>query len=332
MNIRFQISAPAILSIFGEHTKNKLRTSINLRTTLIFRTSTSLSNFIEIRFPSINLLRTIPLQQFLIFYNYCIENTELLHEKVLQLTYQYESINQKIFLQIFFYFIVLITYKEQIEIKSFSIILTTQLISNEEFMSLASLKVCLVACLLHWSRLQKGAHSMIFNEADLKKICDYTMCCKKIAPGSDLIDIIMCTYGSMILNYERGQQKNKWVSLPSMKILLVDSNQTQDVKVQKQRIAELINMFPELYNYILNNLDALTNAVNDIFQTISDIYNNDELNIEMKNYCLLLQQKTLEVSHNMNSIKKCFVVCLYIAAFSVSYFFILFKNFYIVAS
>jgi len=33
-DIHFKISAPATLSIFGEHTKNRLRTSIDLRTTL----------------------------------------------------------------------------------------------------------------------------------------------------------------------------------------------------------------------------------------------------------------------------------------------------------
>jgi len=154
-DIHFRISAPASLSIFGEHAKTRLRASINLRTTLIFReVPASLSKDITIRFPQINLFHKISLKKFLNFYNCCEKNMELLHEIVSEFTFQYyESINQKIFLQIFYYLIVFIKNKNQIEIKSFSIFLTTQLISNGEFMSLVSLKVCLVACLLHWSRL-----------------------------------------------------------------------------------------------------------------------------------------------------------------------------------
>jgi len=328
-DIHFQISAPASLSIFGEYTENRLKASMDLCTTLTFQeVPAPLSNFIEMYIPQINLFHTISFQTFSNLYS-CVENTELLHERI-QLTFQYESINQKIFLQIFYYLIVLITYKEQIKIKSFIIILNTQLTSNGEFMSLASLKVCLVACLLHWSRLQKGTHST-FDEADLKQICDYAMCCEKFGLKSDLIDIMVCTYGSLVK--EKEQYKYKGFQLPSMMILLVDSNQTPNVEIQKQEVSELINMFPELANSILNNFDDLTNVANNIFQTIFDIYKNNELDIETKNLGLSLQHKALEVSHNMNSIKKCYsVVYLCIVTFSVLYFFILLKNFYIVAS
>jgi len=321
--IHFQISAPASLSIFGEHAKNRLRASIDLRTTLIFReVPASLSDDIEINFPRINLLHKIPLKIFLNFYELCVKNMELLHEKVLLFTFQYESINQNRFLQIFYYLIVFIMYKEQIEIKSFIMLLTTQLISRDgEFMSLTSLKVCLAACFLHWSNLQKGSHSTL-DETDLKKICVYAKF-DKIVPKSDMVDIIVCTYGS-VLKYEKGQSTCKLIPSPSMTILLVDSNHTQDVEVQEQRVAELRNMFPEFTNFILNNFDAVTNKAHDAFETIFNFYKNDELSIVEKKYCLLLQRKTLEVSHNMNFIKKCCsVVCLCIAAFSVSYFFIL---------
>jgi len=323
-DICFQISAPASLSLFGEHAKNKLRASIDLRTTLIFQVvPASLSNDIEINFPQINLLYKISLDKFLIFYNHCVKNTELLHERVLKFTFQYESTHHKIFLQIFYYLLVRITYEEQIEIKTFSILLTTQLISNGEFISLASLKVCLAACLLNWSRLQKGAYST-FDKPDLKRIWVYAKFCEKIAPESDLIDLMVCTYGSL-MKYEREQNMYKRLCLPSIlftkTILIVDSNQTQDVKVQKQRIAKFMNTFPELANSVLNNIDIVTNIANDIFQEIFDICKDNELSIKIKNDYLLQQDKALEVSHNMNFIKKCCsVVCLCVAAFSVSYF------------
>jgi len=313
-DIQFQISAPASLSLFGDHTNNKLSASIDLRTTLIFQeVQDSLPNDIKINFSQINLFYTIPLQQFLPYYNICIRNEKLLHEIVLQLPFQYESINQKIFLQIFFYFIIFITYKEQIQIKSFTLTLTTPLTLNGEFMSPTSLKVCLVACLLHWSRLQTGAHRT-FDETDLKKICDYvTMCCEKIDLELYLIDTYVCTYGSIIKETEQ-KKVIRYESLrgsPSMKILLVDSNHSQDAEIQKQQFAELNNMFPELVKSILNNLCAVMKAVNGIFETIFDIYKNDELNIEMKDYYFLQEQKKLEVSHNKNSIKKfCSIVCL----------------------
>jgi len=130
MNIQFQISAPASLSIFGEYTKSKLKASINLRTTLTFQeTSAWLSNNIEIEFFQINLLHKISLQDFSNFY-ICFENTELLRDIILQLPFHYESNSQKIFLQMFYYLFVLIKYKEQIEIKPFKIIIATEIISE----------------------------------------------------------------------------------------------------------------------------------------------------------------------------------------------------------
>jgi len=184
-------------------------------------------------------------------------------------------------------------------------------------MSLASLKVCLAACLLHWSRLQKGAHST-FDETDLKKICDYTECCKKIALESDFIDIIVCTYGTVMK--EKEQYKCEGFRLPRMTILLVNSNQTQDVEAQKQRIAELMNMFPELANSVLNNIDTVTNMANNVFQKIFDIYKDDKLSIEMKSDCLLQQHKALEVSHNINIYKKMLFCCMHCCVFYIIFF------------
>jgi len=325
-DIHFQISAPASLNIFGEHAKCGLRASIDLRTTLTFlEEPASLSNHIEIRFSQIKLLHKISLKDFSIFYEYFVKNMKSLHETVSQFQFQYESINQKIFLEIFYYLIVFIKYLEGIKIKPFIIYLRTEFTSNGEFVSLTSLKVCLVACLLHLSRLQKGANINTFDEIDLNNIYIYTLFCilfeKPIPESSSIIpDIMVCTYGS-IVKYEGEQNNCERFRLPSRKILLVYLNQTQDVEAQKERTPELMNMFPELANSILNSIDIVTNTVYNIFKKISDIYKDNELSIKIKNDCFQQQYKAIEVSHNMNFIKKCCVVCLCIAAFSVSYFF-----------
>jgi len=308
-NIPFQISAPITLNIFGEHAKNRLKASIDLRNTLIFEEApASLPNDITIHFSQINLVHTISLQELLNFYNKYVNNLKLLLETVLQISSQYESINQKIFIRIFYFLIVFITYTEQIEIKSFVMILNTPSISNGEFIySLPSLKVCLVACLFHWSRRQKGITHSTFDDTDLRKIFIYAMSCGIVAPESDFIDIMVCTYGSVI-TCKRGHDQAESIRLPSMTILLVDSNQTQNVeqhKIQKQRIEELKYMFPELANSILNNIDVITEEAENVFKRIFNIYNDSELSIEMKNYYLQQQYTVIEVSHNMNSIKKC---------------------------
>jgi len=322
-DIHFQISAPASLSIFGEHAKNKLRASIDLRTTLIFKeVPASLRKDITIRFPQINLLHKISLKEIFTFYNNCEKNMKILHEIVSKFTFQYyESINQKIFLQIFYYLIASIKYKKQFEIKPFTISLTTHLIPNGEFMSLASLKVCLVACLLHWSRLQKGSHISTFDEIDLDNIINLTSFCEKLVPESNSIDIMVCTCG-LLMKYEEEHDRYELHYLPSKTILLVDSNQRQDVEAQKQQVAELMTMFPELANSILNTIDIVTNMAYNIFKKISDIYQDSELSIEMKNDCLLQQHKALEVSRNMNSIKKCcrIVYIMYSCVFCVIFF------------
>jgi len=83
-----------------------------------------------------------------------------------------------------------------------------------------------------------------------------------------------------------------------------------------------MNMFPEFANFILNDIDIVTNTAYNVLKKISDILKDRELSIEMKNDCFEQHYKTIEVSHNMNFIKKCCcVVYLCIAAFSVSYFF-----------
>jgi len=318
--VEFQISAPASLSLFGEHVNNSLRTSIDLRTTLKFQVYPLWphSNYIEINFPEINLFLQLPLQNFVEYYNHCVKNINLLNSQML-FTYLFSpDKTQREFLQIFYYLLVYIINEEKMEIKAFSIFLTTQF--NKKFISLASLKVCIAAWLLYWSHLQKG-NLYTFDVTDLNKICTYATRCKNTEKCSILetSDIIACTYGTVV-RYEIERDKWTLFYLPRMTILLVDSKQTQNVEARNQRMTELIDQFPKLAIFIFNNISNIANMAADIFQKTFDTYMNNELNFETKTRNLFQKQKALEVSHNMNSTKKCFVVRLCVAAFSVSFF------------
>jgi len=141
----------------------------------------------------------IPLQRFLNFYNN-YENRELLHEQMWQFTSLYSSGNRRVILQIF-YLLIFISYKEQIQLKSFKIVIFTESIMDKKFICPASFKVCLVACLLHWSRLQKGI-SNTFDGTDLKEIHTYILRCEDTVfhtfDGTDLEKI--CNYVTVRLS------------------------------------------------------------------------------------------------------------------------------------
>jgi len=315
--IQFQISAPASSSLFGEHTNNILRTSIDLRTTLNFQ-ELNFSNNIEINFPQINLFHEIPLQEFLNLYDNCVKNMEKLHRCLFIFTSPYTKHDQR-FLQIFYHLLVCIMYEQQIassEIKTFRIDLSIKSM-HEEFFCLASVKVCLAACLLHWTRLQKNIQNT-FDDTDLKKICTYATRCENTVSELNIIDIKVCTYGSMI-HYDKKEDIHKELYLPRMMILLVDSKQPQDVEARNKKMKELKSVLPDITYSILNIIDIITKTAANIFQETFDIYKNNELSIEMKNDCLLQQHRILEVSRNINSKKKCCYV-VYLCIFCVIFF------------
>ncbi|XP_018315861.1 uncharacterized protein [Mycetomoellerius zeteki] len=248
--VQFQISAPDTLSLFGEHAKKGLIASINLRTTLTFNElPISLDNII-INIPQIYLFYNVSLQEFLKLYDSCIENMELLQEKVLQYTSNlYIPTNHRVIMQIFYYLLVYITYKEQIKIKSFNISSFTKFMDKE--FACPAFIVCFAACLLHWSHVQKEYQ---FEEIHVIPI----------------------------------------VSVSNVTILLVDSKQTQNLKTQEQQRTELMNMFPDIANSILNNIDTVTNMACNTLQKFDKICENDELSTETRNNFLIQQHKELD--------------------------------------
>ncbi|KYQ46607.1 hypothetical protein ALC60_14356 [Trachymyrmex zeteki] len=154
--------------------------------------------------------------------------------------------------------------------------------------------VCFAACLLHWSHVQKGIHNNNFNYIDLEKIELYAISCKKIFPESKEIDMVLCIY-SFLAEYQFEEiHVIPIVSVSNVTILLVDSKQTQNLKTQEQQRTELMNMFPDIANSILNNIDTVTNMACNTLQKFDKICENDELSTETRNNFLIQQHKELD--------------------------------------
>jgi len=290
--IKFIITTPGSLSLFGEHTTYKLMASIDLRTTLTFNESPlPHSTDIEINFPQIDLRHKIPLQEYINFSKICTKNKRILHKQVQQFIGVYDSVNQRV-LQIFYYLLAHITYKEQIQLKSFRIVISTKLMMDDEFICPASLKVSLAACLLHWSRLQKDTHDT-FDNTDLEKIHKYAIRCEESVSESEMLDITMCTYGSLL------KYKNATCAVfnfQSMTILLVDSKQMQDVEARKRRVLELETMLPDIATCILKSIYTTTEKVYNILVNLHKIHKNNELSNEARHDRLFEEHELLQVS------------------------------------
>jgi len=298
--IQFQISAPASLSLFGEQTDNIIKTSIDLRTTLNFQ-ELYFSNHIEINFPQINIFHKIPLQTFLNSYDDCVKDIEQLNSQVLLFTSKSEyTLHERRFLKIFYFLLVYIMYEQQIaraEIKTFRINLSTKLLMDEKVFCLASVKVCLAACFLHWTRLQKNIHNT-FDNTDLKDICNYAEICEfHVVSALDTIDIVVCAYGSMVQCDIKKQGTIKNLRLPRKTILLVDSKQMQDVEAQKQRVRELTNSLSHIGDPILKSIDYITKVAATTLQHIFEISNDNELSAKIKTDYILDEHNMLNVSH-----------------------------------
>jgi len=306
--IKFEVSAPSRLSLFGEHGvthgKNGLTAAMDIRTTLTFYELPFSSNScLQLHIPQINLHST-PLQDFLMVYNNCVEDMMLLREKVLEFTRKtvigctHNPSHWSTFIDIFYYLLIYIVYKEQIDIKPFNIYLSMNIMMDEKLVCPASFAVCLAASLLHWSRLQKGVRFLdTFDDTDLEKIQLYAASCEKISSESGIVDVIACTYGS-IIKYQLGETicQTSLFGTPSMMILLVDSKQTQNFESQTQRMTDLMNMYPEITNSILNDIDTVTKIAYKAFQKLAEVYKDRELDIETKRECILQQYEALEVS------------------------------------
>lgn len=291
--IEFKVSAPGKVILFGEHAvvygKTAVAASLNLRTTLKFvelLRSPDSKNIIKIELPDVKLLLSLPLRVFLDYFfsdnfNYSlIKESNQLHSYVKDFIDSIENVidrhnsdsvikQQKSSLQAFFYLLVYIAYEEHIDIKdiSFHVHLSTELMVSAGLGSSASFAVCLAACFLHWSLLQKGKHDM-FNKEELDKISKYALNCERIMHESPSgIDNSICTYGS-IIKFQKKELVDMSPHVPNLKILLVNTNVTRSTKDQVKRTAHLKELYPSIIIPVLDSIDALSNNA---WQTLNKI-------------------------------------------------------------
>lgn len=327
----FKVSAPCRLNLFGEHAveygKTCLTAAIDLRTTLTFQ-ELPLLKVLLISCPQIQLSLHLPLEKFLKFYDNCVENKmELLRERVLQFTDDsYKSDKHKKIVQAFYYLLVLIIYEDKLEIKSFHMNLSTELLVNEELVCSASSIVCVTACLLHWSRLQKGIDSSAFNFSDLIKIKRYAARCEEICPEYKLANVTVCTYGS-IVKYNTVADTaytSALLNIPRLSILLVDSK-IQNLTTQTH-VRDLMNEDSVHVNDILNQIDCDSKTAYNVFQKLVE-YNNKPDFAHNREH-LLTEYNKLKVNIIARTTKYCFLIYVFLCSY-ISYILIyFFMSFY----
>lgn len=284
--INFKVSAPGKVILHGEHAvvygKTAVAASLNLRTTVKF---TELLDpdlrepIIKIEFPHVKLSLDVPL--FVLHnaffdvnnFNYPkLKECNLLHSYVQNFLSLIDNLidsndekvikQQRLSLQAFFYLLVCITYEEHIDIKedtSFHVHLSTELEISSGLGSSASFAVCLAACFLHWSRLQRGDHDT-FSKDELDKISKYALNCEKIMHESPSgIDNSVCTYGSVI-KFQNKELVDVLPRVPNLKILLVNTNVARSTKDQVRRAARLKESYPLIVTPVLDSIDALSES------------------------------------------------------------------------
>ncbi|XP_072745943.1 mevalonate kinase-like [Anoplolepis gracilipes] len=289
--IHFNISAPGKIILHGEHAvvygKTALAASLDLRTKLRFEEQNW--NNIHIDCPNVYMSLDIPLDVFLEYFqpSYSFNETDRLLDQVEQFvtlkkgfTGMYSGTKQqKLGLQGILYSLVYIAYEEQIQIKSFSVHLSTELTIGAGLGSSASFAVCLAACFLHWAHLQKGNDHNTFDENDLEKISKYALSCERIMHGSPSgIDNSVCTYGS-IIEFRRGESVKVLPNMPSLNILLVDSKISRNTKDLVERVAKTRQSFPVIIDSIFDSIDAVSKAALQVLGEIRDVQTTDDTDL-----------------------------------------------------
>ncbi|XP_036145943.1 mevalonate kinase-like [Monomorium pharaonis] len=297
---QIEVSAPGRLSLFGEHTvkygRNGVIAAIDLRTTLQFEELPCLEGAINIDFPQINLSRHVLLETFLNFYNECASNMAHLREKVLQFSNdtQYNTPVENTILQIFYYLLVYIICKTKLEIKPFAILISTRLVTNQqEFFCPISYTVCLAACLLQWSHMQKNNDT---SPAAFQINLYAERCLRDISSEFDATAASVCTYGTIMkFNQIRKEIEQLFppFELTRIKILVVDLKKTQDLEGHAHQLAQLIKCSPEKTNVLFDKINDVTNSAFDAFQRLSDIHNDEKLVLDTRIKDVLIQHEKI---------------------------------------
>ncbi|XP_025266309.1 mevalonate kinase-like [Camponotus floridanus] len=289
--ITFKISAPGRIILCGEHTvmygKQVVAASLGLRTTLKFRQLPLESGMIKIEFPHVNMSLDIPLQMIVNFtsrenYNIIISNyTQFLEEVGYFITFNglWSTYEQRFSLQIFFFLLLIIARKEELDIQPFRVHLSTELEMNADLGSSTSFATCLAACFLHWSCLQKGDHNG-FTPEELERISAYVMSSEEdIQNYVFKQDHMVCTHGRVIAYQCREplDAQSEMINTPQMYILLVDANFSQNKRQQIKQLAKRKYKDGIATNVLLDQIDYISKEVVEILRKIRDQKTNTNL-------------------------------------------------------
>ncbi|CAL1679364.1 unnamed protein product [Lasius platythorax] len=284
--IEFKISAPGRIVLSGKHAamygKPVVMASIDRYTTVKFSELNDGPREIKIEFPDVALSLNVSLEQVLNFFS-CNNSFDMTldHCRLLRLVQSWITLNgmwstqeQRFSLQTFFFLLFIIAYDKKFVIKSFHVHVSTQLPIGAGLGSSSSFAVCLAACFIHWARLQNGAN-YAFNEQELTSISNYAMYCERISQNYMFgADNYVCSYGKTIKSrYEQDSYYNDIINMPTMKILLIDTNIRQNKDERATQIAELKHSRPDFvdlnlrtYNISSTNICKKLVAMNNINQ------------------------------------------------------------------
>lgn len=306
--IEFKVSAPGKVILYGEHAvvygKTAVAASLNLRTTIKFAEllkSPDLEDVIKMEFPNVNLSLNLPLRVFQDFFSgnfNDIKDNNQLRDHVQDFVDSIKNVidksdddtvikKKKMSLQAFFYLLVYIAREEHFVVNtSFHVHLSTELQVSSGLGSSASFAVCLAACFLHWSLLQKGEH-YTFTKDELDKISKYALNCEKIMHESPSgIDNSVCTYGSVI-KFQNKELVDMLPHIPNLKILLVNSNVLRSTKDQVMRSARRKHLYPSIVDPILNSIDALSSEAWEVLREMSSKADESTKSMEQEWYTKL---------------------------------------------
>lgn len=266
--ISFKVSAPGKVILFGEHAviygKTAVAASLDLRTNLKFQELEEVERMIKLNFHNMNLVVSVPIQRIQtyisIYKSHQLENNyDSFYDHIKKFVHDigYDNPHQKLSLEAFFYLLIYVSYKEEIDIKPAEINLNTELSIGAGVGSSASFAVCLSACFLHWSRLQKNIYKTL-DINDLNLISKYAFECEKILHGTPSgIDNSICTYGS-IIEFRKNDCINSIFNVKKMKILLVDTRVQRSTKTIIDKSTQLKCMFPTVINPIMDSIDNIS--------------------------------------------------------------------------
>ncbi|XP_011639706.1 mevalonate kinase-like [Pogonomyrmex barbatus] len=275
---RFNISAPGVVFLNGDpipkYNQSTIAAGLNMRTKLTFSSflpNAVKKNFIELNFPDIQLYMKIPLLAYLHLFDIiksinndliiCREVRKFLSTLVYIGTYNSDNREHFSSLQAFFSLLVLIAHRHSINITtSFVVKISSELPIGEGLGSSASFLVCLAACFLRWSFLQKGISSYEFESEERLRIMHYCSICERfIFHSSSSISISACIKGTIVI-YGKTTEGTyvDWIyqDYPSIKILLVCSNARR--KIVQNRKFDIIRHLYSFIQPIMNIIDELS--------------------------------------------------------------------------